>query len=105
MKKIKLFLASVAALVLVGCGGHGYEGEYVGKMEKSMLGKSDKTVTMVIGSNYMELAGERSEYDTIQVVDNNLVLQKGEKKESLAIVDDSTLSMDAGYMVVKFTKI
>ena len=105
MKKIKLFLASVAAVMLVGCGGHGFEGEYVGKMEKSILGKSDKSITMVIGDNYMELAGERTEFDTIQVVDNNLVLQKGEKKEYLTIVDDSTIAMDAGYMVVKFTKI
>ncbi|GHA40820.1 hypothetical protein ACFFLZ_01340 [Photobacterium aphoticum] len=108
MKKIKLFFTSVIAVMLVGCGGHGYEGEYSIEFQDAFFGKkqSGGSAVMVLGSDYMELDGDRTEFDSIKVVDGRLLLETdGKQPETLKIIDDSTIVMDAGFGVMKFTKI
>lgn len=108
MKKIKYFVLAAVSALLVGCGGHGYEGEYSIEFKDAMFGKkhSGNGATMILGSDFMELEGERTQFDSIEVVNDRLVLTKeGSAPESLDIVDESTITMNTGFGVMTFTKI
>lgn len=98
----------MVAGILVGCGGHGYEGEYSVEFQDALFGKkqSGGSAVMVLGSDYMELNGERSEFDSIKVVDGVLLFEKdGQQPETLDIIDESTIVMDAGFGLMTFKKI
>lgn len=99
MKLIKY--AFIVALVgtLVGCG-HGYEGEYklkAGSSNEFMNAFAGATgeKKIIIGSDYLESQGQRTEFDDIFVRESGeesyLVFKDSESEEAWKILDKDTL--------------
>lgn len=97
MRKLKnLLLTFFAAVMLTACDGHGFEGEYAvkyyGQDHKEI---SEWATTLTLGTEYVEVDGKRTVYDSIEVrvTDEGkfLVFIKDDHEEPYAIVDDSTL--------------
>ncbi|WP_156309877.1 hypothetical protein [Vibrio nereis] len=108
--------ASVAALAgaLVGCGGHGYEGEYQTKAGSSnefmnAFAGSVGAQNLVIGSDYIESEGERHEFEEIFVresgTDKYLVFKEEGSEEAWKILDEDTLMQGNGLMNIKLVRI
>lgn len=108
MNKIKLFIIAAIATVLVGCGGHDYEGSW--KLEGGVMGFNVAAGTMVIGSDYIEMDGVRTEVDVItrtSGADKYLVLvdkDTGADIEAYKIVDNNTMTMEQGMAVMTLTR-
>lgn len=117
MKITSTLIIGSLCLILTGCGGHGYEGEY--KMENQSDGGiagdlanstgSNGTRSLTIGSDYMESRGRRTSFDDIFVRESGstryLVFQKGESEQTLRIVNDETLKKKTGLGTVTWTKV
>ncbi|MGZ4958740.1 MAG: hypothetical protein ACXV7J_05785 [Methylomonas sp.] len=98
--KFKTFLALGLAALLAGCG-HGYEGEYTAESSSSnelldTVAKVTGHKTIVIGSNYTDSDGVRTNYEDIFVRESGsqkyLVFKKDEDtEEAWKIVDKDTL--------------
>ena len=101
MKIIKAVLCVVLLGFLAACN-HGFEGEYTTKIGSdnefidgfsSLLGEQK----MIIGRNYLEFDGTRTEYDEIFVRTSNngkrylIFKSEGSEQEAWQIVDDNTL--------------
>lgn len=100
MNKIKLFLVGMLAVVLVGCGGHDYEGTW--KMEAGAMGFNMGLGQFIIGSDYIEKEGKRDPMD-FEVRETNgvkyLVMSDPKTNEefgSFKIIDANTLSQKTG---------
>lgn len=113
MKLIKY--ASIVALIgtLVGCG-HGYEGEYQSKAGSSnefmnAFAGAAGSQKIVIGSDYIESQGQRTEFDDIFVRESGeesyLVFKDSESEEAWKIVDEDTLLQGNGFMNVKLVRV
>ena len=113
---MKLFkYASMLALIgiLIGCG-HGYEGEY-----ETKAGSSNEFMNafagniggqkVVIGSDYIESEGQRTEFDEIFVRESGgesyLVFKDKESEEAWKIIDKETLMQGNGLINVKLVRV
>ncbi|WP_417760280.1 hypothetical protein [Shewanella sp.] len=119
---MKLFkLSSILALLwlLTACGGHDYEGTYqvelggnndnpLGALLK-MAGDMVEKPTLVIGDDYIESDGKRSQFDDIFVRDSHgkkfLVFKNEGDEEAWQIIDDNTLLMKNGMVSYKLVRI
>lgn len=110
MKKLRLLLASLLTLVLVGCG-HGYEGTY--KVEVSSIGVNlgdlMPDTRIVIGADYLESDGERTAMDKIFVRESGgtrylVFLGEGEE-EAWKIIDEKTLEQGNGFAKVRMNRV
>ena len=110
MKKLRLMLVALVTLVLVGCG-HGYEGTY--KVEVSSvgvnLGDLMPSTQIVLGDDYLESDGSRTQMDKIFVRESGgasyLVFQSGKDEDAWKIVDDKTLEQGNGFAMVRMRRI
>lgn len=110
MKKLRLLLLSMITLVLVGCG-HGYEGTY--KVEVSSvgvnLGDLMPDTRIVIGSDYVESDGERTQMDDIFVRESGgnryLVLKSDGKEDAWKVIDDKTLERGNGFAKARMVRV
>ncbi|GAA0786864.1 hypothetical protein [Marinobacterium sediminicola] len=110
MKKMRLLLISMLALILVGCG-HGFEGTY--KVEVSSVGVNLSELMpnnrIVIGGDYLESDGERTGMDKIFVRESGgsryLVFKDKNKEEAWKIIDDKTLEKGSGFAKVRMSRI
>ncbi|GAA0681955.1 hypothetical protein GCM10009104_03410 [Marinobacterium maritimum] len=110
MKKLRLLLISLFALVLVGCG-HGFEGTY--KIEVSSVGVNLGDLIpdnrLVIGSDYLESDGERTDMDKIFVRESGgsryLVFKEKGKEEAWKIINDKTLEQGNGFAKVRMSRV
>ena len=114
MKLIKY--ASILALVvaLVGCGDHGYEGEYetkVGSSNEFMNAFAGSTggQRIVIGTDYIESQGQRQEFDEIFVRESGkekyLVFKDEKYEKAWKILDEKTLIQGNKLMNVKLVRV
>lgn len=104
-------LALIGALI--GCG-HGYEGEYESKMGSSnefanAFAGSAPSTSVVIGSDFIESEGQRTEFDEIFVresgKENYLVFKDKESEDVWKIIDKDTLMQGNGLMNVKLIRV
>lgn len=111
---LKRLLSVGLALILAGCG-NGYEGEYsehVGSSVEFLNAfaqvAGDKTV--VIGRNYIDSEGIRTEYKDIFVRDSGsqkyLILKnENDSEEAWKIVDEDTLIKSSGLVSITLKRI
>ena len=88
MKLIKYVSILALVGVLVGCGGHGYEGEWEQRVLGDLRGK------VVIGSDYTQSEGERQEFEIFVRESDKvkyLVFKDKESEEAWEILDQDTL--------------
>ncbi|GAA3530961.1 hypothetical protein [Zobellella aerophila] len=110
MKLVKYMLLLALAGVLAGCD-HGFEGEYQTKagssneMMNQLISEFSGlagTQRIVIGSDYIEQEGQRTEFDDIFVRESGesryLVFKDKGSEEAWKIVDDNTLVRGNGIM-------
>lgn len=106
---------AIVALItsLIGCG-HGYEGEF-----RTEAGSSNELLnafssaagsqTIVIGSDYIESEGQRTEFDEIFVRESGnqsfLVFKDNKSEEAWKIIDKDTLIQDHGYIKIKLARV
>ncbi|MBV0932839.1 hypothetical protein [Marinobacterium weihaiense] len=110
MKQLRLLLISMMVLVLLGCS-HGYEGTY--KVEVSSvgvnLGELMPDTRIVIGRDYLESDGERTQLDDIFVRESGgsryLVLKTDGKEDAWKIIDDTTLERGNGFAKARMTRV
>ncbi len=109
-------LASVVALAgaLVGCGDHGYEGEYQAKAGSAnefmnAFAGSVGSQSLVIGTDYIESEGERQEFEEIFVresgADKYLIFKDDGSEEAWKILDENTLMQGNGLMNIKLVRV
>jgi hypothetical protein len=115
MKYFRTLFIVGSSLVLVACGGHGFEGEYkfassgknnlFGDLAQQMVGEQ----TIIIGDDFMEVDGSRDTYDEIFVRESGskkyLVLSAEDNEEIWQIVNENTLMQDAGFVKITIKKI
>jgi len=98
MKLIKYAVMAALIAMLVGCG-HGYEGEY-------QLDGVPGSPKVVLGSDYLEVKGQRTTFDKIFVRESEktdyLVFQRDELEEAWEILDDDTLK---GFMNTELVRV
>lgn len=115
MKKNGIIFILIALIAIVGCGGHGYEGEY--KIEGGggfgeIVGAAAEMVgssRIEVGSNYIEANGERSEFEKIFVRESGgqkyLVFKGKETEEAWKIIDKDTLMQGNEFLSLKLKRI
>lgn len=111
---LKRLLSVVLAVILTGCG-NGFEGEYsehVGSSVEFLNAfaqvAGDKTV--VIGRDYIDSEGIRTEYKDIFVRDSGsqkyLILKnENDSEEAWKIVDEDTLIKSSGLVSITLKRI
>ncbi|MEZ9575848.1 MULTISPECIES: hypothetical protein [unclassified Vibrio] len=122
MKIFKILAASVLSLVLVGCGGHGYEGKYEatitqadlfgGLLGNSRGAKNTETTTMTLGKNYIMFEEDKTELSSIEVVEEDgekfLKLVNKEDKDDVLWIsieeDPTTLNLSTPLGFISYTK-
>lgn len=99
-------------ILLTACGGHGFEGSYQSKVESAFMQGMSKNMpksTLVIGSDFIEIDGKRTQADDISVRDSAnkkyLVVNVTGQEQVLEIIDDNTLQQDLGVMKITFKRI
>lgn len=112
MKTGTLTSIALCCVVLAGCGGHGFEGEYkteygnkaMESLNEYIRGteKGDKKGDVFIGSNYIESqSGTRTKFDKVFVRKSAqgkyLIFDQGGKEEAWKIVDKKTLTQLNGF--------
>ena len=106
-------------MLLAACGGHDYEGTYkvqlggaknnpFGTMLK-MFGDMATQSNIIIGDDYIETDGERSEFDDIFVRESHgkkyLVLASDGEEESWRIIDENTLEVKDGMISYQLVRV
>ncbi|EGR2232126.1 hypothetical protein DZF79_28420 [Vibrio parahaemolyticus] len=118
MKLIKYMSALAISAILVGCGGHSFEGDFQTKAGSQnelinafagMAGEAAPTI-VTIGKDYVESEGSRENFDEIFVREANdgnkyLVFVSGESEEAWKIVDENTLSQGNGLINIELVRI
>ncbi|CAM3911009.1 hypothetical protein [Rheinheimera salexigens] len=113
MKVLKYSLMVAVISFMLGCG-HGYEGEYV-----AIMGSSNEPVNayignmgdhnIIIGADYMEDEGARSEYDKVFVrksgKESYLVFKNEEFEEAWKIIDKNTLLQGNDLIHVRLVRV
>jgi hypothetical protein len=110
-----LKLLSIAALcsLLLACG-HGFEGEYQAETGSSneflsAFAGMQPTRTVVIGSDYMEAEGERTEFEDIFVREKGetryLVFKDKDTEKAWKIIDDDTLLLGNGFVNITLKRV
>jgi len=102
------------AVMLTACG-HGFEGEYESKADSSiefmeeMFSEVTGSYKVVIGSNYIDSEGQRTEFDKIFVRESGseryLVFKTAEKEDVWKIIDDDTLMKGSDLMSMKLVRV
>ncbi|WP_087020128.1 hypothetical protein [Thaumasiovibrio subtropicus] len=113
MKSFKLAAAMTLSLVLIGCGGHDFQGTYQGSISTGLGGldnllgamSDDEDSRMTIGKKHIIIADEKYTFDKIYVEGNQLVLEAEGEKESMKIVDKDTLELSQGHMTITYQRI
>ncbi|WP_205125048.1 hypothetical protein [Aeromonas sobria] len=117
MKLTKLTAIVMFSTMLTACGGNGFEGTYeismdagndaINKMAIQMMG--GRNGQLIIGSDYTESNGQRTEFDEISVRKSGevsyLVFKSKAGEEALKIIDDETLEKQTPVMAIRFKKI
>ncbi len=110
MRLVKQFLILAISVALLGCS-HGFEGEYQQSASTPLLdGVGIQSGTLVIGDDYIESEGQRTEFEKIFVrksgSEKYLVL-KGKNSEEVAwkIVDENTLMQRNGLINVTLKRV
>ncbi|WGS84149.1 hypothetical protein [Methylomonas sp. UP202] len=103
-----------ALILLAGCG-HGYEGEYraEGGSENQFIDAVAKIIgdqTLVIGKNYLDSNGERTEFADIFVRESGsqsyLVFKKADgSEEAWKIVDQDTLERGGDLVSIRMKRV
>jgi PBP1b-binding outer membrane lipoprotein LpoB len=110
MKQLCLLLLAV---IISGCSGHEFEGSYRTETDNKFLNSLAKKTAdpslLVIGSDYIESDGERTDFDKIFVRESGekryLVFQDNDEEDSWKIINDKTIEQNLGFLKVKFIRI
>lgn len=114
MKLVKYASILVLLGILVGCGGHGYEGEYQTKAGSSnefmnAVAGITGSQNIIIGADYIESQGQRTAFDDIFVResgdDSYLVFKTEGTEEAWKIVDEDTLLRGNDLVSIKLVRI
>lgn len=111
MRFLKLAMVLALSFFLAACGGHEFEGKYKASSDLDELmgafGGAAMTQSVIeLGSDYLVVEGEKTEFKDIYVEDGKLVFEdENGAKENWKIIDDKTIVMNAGFMNVKLTRI
>lgn len=114
MKFTKLAAVAVLSTILSACGGSGYEGSYnisikggnamASKMAQMAMGSGQ----LIIGDNYIESSGQRTEFEDISVRKSGdasyLVFKSKAGEETLQIIDDNTLEKKTPMFTLQYKK-
>ena len=96
MKAIKCIILIIISVVFIGCGSHGFEGDY-------SLDTGFTKTKVTIGADYTETNGERRKLDKIFKRESSgkkyLVFKMKEAEEAWEIVDNDTLVNDSNPML------
>lgn len=99
---------------LIGCGSHGYEGEYESKVGSSIaiadtFASSIGLGKIVIGSDFIESQGQRQKFDDIFVRESGsekyLVFKDNKSEEAWKILDKKTLMQGNELANVKLVRV
>lgn len=113
MTWLKLASMLVLMMTLTACG-HGFEGEYETKAGSSnelmdVFADVASTHKIVIGLDYLDSEGNRSEFEEIFVresgSDRYLVFKNAAEEDVWKIVDEDTLMKGNGLMNLKLVRI
>jgi hypothetical protein len=113
MAWLKLVSISVLMITLSACG-HGFEGEYETKAASSIelmdiFAEVAGSHKLVIGSNYIDSEGNRTEFEKIFVresgSDRYLVFKNAAEEDVWKIIDDNTLMKGNDLMSMKLVRI
>lgn len=113
LSQLKKTIVFFVVVILSGCGGHGFEGEYKAKVE-SVFGsgfdsffndESSSESNLIIGKDFIKVDGERIDFDSISVRDNKLVLETEDSEDFMTIVNEKTLILDQGVVSITYIKI
>lgn len=93
MNKLKLFFAAMLSIVLVGCGGHDFEGTW--KSEASTFGVSIGGDSVVFGSDFVETkSGKENAKFEVREFDGSTLLDityDNGAKETYQVVSENEL--------------
>ncbi|GGW78993.1 hypothetical protein [Alteromonas halophila] len=102
--KLRFLAIAAISLLLTACGGHGYEGTWKiggGGMDK-MLAMVGQSGTLIIGDDYVESSGQRTEFDIFvrESGDKKYLVMEDESgsEDVFEIVDEDTLMQNAGFV-------
>lgn len=113
MTWFKLASTLLLMVTLSGCG-HGFEGEYESKASSSnelmdAFAKVAGSQTIVIGSNYIDSEGSRSEFEKIFVRESGseryLVFESAADEDVWKIIDQDTLIKGSDLMNLKLVRL
>jgi len=113
MAWLKLVSISVLIMTLSACG-HGFEGEYETKAGSSIelmdvFAEVASSQKIVIGSNYIDSEGSRTEFEEIFVresgSDRYLIFKNTSGEDIWKIIDDNTLMKGNDLMSMKLVRI
>lgn len=101
-------------MIMLSACGHGFEGEYETKAGSSnelmdIFAEVASSHTIVIGPNYMDSDGHRTEFEDIFVRESGseryLVFKNGVEEDVWKIVDQDTLMKGNDLMRIKLVRI
>lgn len=117
MKK-RFFTVALLSAFLVGCGGHGFEGQWKPSFDSALTksGGMDRFASMmgtneplVIGDDYIEQSGQRVELDIFKresAGEEYLVMKtKSGEEDVFTIIDENTLYQGTGLISITYKRI
>ncbi len=114
MKFAKIASVAVLSAILTACGGSGYEGTYTislkggNEMMKKMAQMAIGSGQLIIGDNYIESNGQRTEFEDILVRKSGdasyLVFKSKGGEEALQIIDKDTLEKKTPAFTLQYKK-
>lgn len=118
MKLIKYISVLAITAILIGCGGHPFQGDFQTKAGSQnellnafagMAGNAAPTI-VTIGKDYVESEGNRENFDEIFVRKSSdgkeyLIFVNGDSEEAWKIVDENTLSQGNGLINIELVRI
>ncbi len=109
--KFKFLSIAALALILTGCGGHDYEGDWKMQTDRNsskMLKMMGSDGGFTLGDDFVEVNGQRVDMEIFvreSGAKSYLILKNAEgQEEAFEIVDENTIQKSAGFMTLKYKR-